>query len=347
MRRAFTLSELLVVMLILSILAGLVLVGLSSAVNDARRARTRTIIDKVDGLLAEKWEGYRVRAVPIRLPAGVRPAPEPFTDGNANKTYDVGESFIDTNGNNVYDHGAAWVRLLALRETQRVELPDRISDLCSDSELTDLLADSKLDAVAGNVKLVSLTASPSVTNSYRRLMARCIAGSPPRPWTTEYQGSECLFLILSCMKDGDKSALGYFQTAEIGDTDADGMREILDGWGKPLEWLRWPSGFVRENLAITDQTADIRFPDPFDPLRTDGNTYAVRPLIYSAGLDGEYAVERGVMVYVQPSFPSPLQPNELPNDPYLIPTNSPLLVGTPDTSREGWQDNISNHYHEE
>lgn len=347
MRRAFTLTELLVVMLIISILAGLTVAGISAAVTDAKRSRTRTIIDKVDSLIAEKWEGYRTRSVPIRLPAGVRAAPEPFVDANGNKTYDAGESFTDTNGNGVYDHGAAWIRLLALRELQRIEIPDRISDLCNGPELADLAADADLDAIndSMSVRLASLTTPSSVTKSFKRIAERNIEGTSPKAWSTEFQGSECLYLILAATKDGDKSALDYFQPSEIGDTDGDGMKEVLDGWGRPLEFLRWTPGYIKENLAVTEQSADITKPDPFDPLHTDGQTYAIRPLIYSPGMDGLYHIERGNIVYVQPSYPTGLQPNELPNDPYY---NFPsgLQIGTPDPMADGWQDNITNHFRE-
>ena len=58
-----------------------------------------------------------------------------------------------------------------------------------------------------------------------------------------HQGSECLYLILSTMKDGDKSALEFFTPDEIGDTDGDGMKEILDGFGRPIAFIRWAPGY--------------------------------------------------------------------------------------------------------
>jgi hypothetical protein len=50
------------------------------------------------------------------------------------------------------------------------------------------------------------------------------------------------------MRDGDKLALDYFDATEIGDTDGDGMKEILDGWGTPIEFIRWPAGYA-ENVG--------------------------------------------------------------------------------------------------
>lgn len=355
MRRAFTLMELLIVMMILAILVGMALVGLNAAINDARRSRTQTIINKIDGLLAEKWEGYRVRAVPIRVNPRARALSEPWADSNSSGHWTPNEAFTDLNADTFHDPGSAWLRLTGLRELQRIELPDRISDLCTNNELVDLMADSDLDAIENfnrcritTVDYFDPTYPPlftigSVGMSYKRQAERSIEGAAGKAWTTEFQGAECLYLILSVMKDGDKSALDYFSTDEVGDTDGDGMREMLDGWGRPLEFIRWTPGYTKEAGVVTDQTASTASPDPFDPVKSDGSdTYAIRPLIYSAGLDGEYEINRGVVIYSWPDFPGAalLQPN----DPYYA--ASPL-IGSPADSNgdgvEGWADNITNH----
>lgn len=36
-----------------------------------------------------------------------------------------------------------------------------------------------------------------------------------------------------------------FSATELGDTDADGLIELLDGWGQPLRFYRWPTRLVR------------------------------------------------------------------------------------------------------
>jgi prepilin-type N-terminal cleavage/methylation domain-containing protein len=36
-----------------------------------------------------------------------------------------------------------------------------------------------------------------------------------------------------------------FSSAEVKDTDNDGLPEILDGWGKPMRFYRWPTRFFR------------------------------------------------------------------------------------------------------
>jgi hypothetical protein len=56
----------------------------------------------------------------------------------------------------------------------------------------------------------------------------------------EHAPSECLYMIVAA---GGEEARRQFRTNEIGDTDNDGFPEILDGWGRPIFFLRWAPGF--------------------------------------------------------------------------------------------------------
>jgi hypothetical protein len=300
-------------------MVGLALSALSGAAEEARAQRTRSIIAKLDALLMEKWDGYRTRAVPIRIVAGTNP------------------------------RAAALFRLNAMRELQRLEMPDRISDLCVAAELTDLTADSQLDAVVSldAKRAPALAAMPSVARGYKRKVQRSVA---TKPWTASFQGAECLYLIVSAMHDGDKNALDFLTSDEIGDVDEDGMPEILDAWGRPIEFLRWAPGFTVESSALTQQTAAFgTAPDTFDPVKIDPRwmdttavvkPYALVPLIYSGGPDKSYDINVGGFVDLSTTSP--------PNDPYRF--SATPLVGTPtDTDSDAYDgsgDNITNHYQE-
>ena len=141
---------------------------------------------------------------------------------------------------------------------------------------------------------------PAIAKTYKRHAQRTMSATG-NGWSTSNQGAECLYLILSTIKDGDKSALDFFTKDEIGDVDEDGFKEILDGWGTPILFLRWAPGYVTQvgpdgawgragadddgngtNDDIseaglgddvgpqTNQTNNyLLAPDPFDPLKCD------------------------------------------------------------------------------
>lgn len=302
-RRAFTVIELMVVISIIALLAAMAASALSNAAEQARAQRTRAIVNKIDQLIMEKWDSYRTRAVPYAQGAHPR--------------------------------ASASNRLNAMRELQRLELPDRKTDLVNDDTGNTMETAAYSQAV------------PSVARGYFR-KANSWTGGNLNNWDTANQGAECLYLILSSMRDGDKSALEFFTPSEIGDVDGDGMPEILDAWGNPITFIRWPAGYTRESAVgpLTSQTSDHTLaPDPFDPIKIDTrNTYALKPLILSAGPNGSYDITMSVDVSGNPLRYSKTTP---PNDPYI--DDSAILVGSVGDSDDdgvntGWTDNITNHY---
>jgi prepilin-type N-terminal cleavage/methylation domain-containing protein len=320
-RRAFTLTELLIVIVIIGIITGLGLSAFAGAVELAREQRTRSIIAKIDQLIMERYESYRTRAVPLRTPPGTTP------------------------------RVAAQNRLYALRELMRLEMPDRISDICysgtsGTGEVGDQ-SDGILNAIgnANAADYILLKSVPSLTCSYRRSAKRSMSSTG---WTTTHQSSECLYLILSTITDGDKNALDYLSSDEIGDTDDDGMKEILDAWGRPIQFLRWAPGYVTSNPSVgevTRQVADSStYPDPFDPIKVDPRwpsgtasttPYALHPLLFSAGRNKVYDIDLTTVVS---------QNQTLKNDPYNSFTSP--LAGQPsdfDSDGDDSRDNITNH----
>ncbi len=324
--RGFTVIELMVVVTIMALLVAMGLSAFNAAVAQSKISRTKSIIAKIDQMIMAKYETYRTRPVPVRSPAGQDP------------------------------RLSATNRLNAIREIQRIELPDRIVDLCSSTELDDFYAESppvlnsmssNTDPVKFNVKLKQVETT-SLAKAYKR-KAHALMNAPgnAKPWTAAHQGAECLYLIISCMRDGDKSGLDFFDPSEIGNTDDDAIPEILDAWGKPIEFMRWAPGFTQENGALTLQTSDaVNAPDPFDPLKVDsrwqsggGGAFALWPLIYSAGPDRGYDINASAADYR--GNPTPL------SNPYGA---APPLPGTPiDVDSSGtleYGDNITNHYQE-
>jgi prepilin-type N-terminal cleavage/methylation domain-containing protein len=387
-RRSFTLVELMVVIVIIGIMASMTLAALSGVIAQAKGARTRTQITKLHSMIMFKWESYRYRQVPIPIPSWLLARPETFIDTNGNCWWDSGEAYTEGTGsyaNGRYDYGGAYIRLLALRELMRMELPDRISDL-EDGPMS-----MTIQGLAAPLQL----SEPSIWKSYRRKATAATgfgpAGRNPGPdgirgtdddlgWNEKHQGAECLYLIVSSIRDGDTSGLDFFKQSEVDDTDGDGMPEILDGWGRPIAFLRWAPGFATgegpdkgwgvqgvddDNQNGIDDIGEVGWPgsddrselqsrnvtdapDPFDPLQVSvGSHFALYPLIFSAGADSIYDITTDYPVWPSPAVPPstlplPFRYSDSCNDPYVLLMGN-MQMGQPGGLGEGSFDNITNH----
>jgi prepilin-type N-terminal cleavage/methylation domain-containing protein len=136
--------------------------------------------------------------------------------------------------------------LIARRELMRLEMPDRITDITDNPVVFPHGIQMQL---------------PATTATFRRKKA--YNESLGNIWNEQNQGAECLYLILSVMQDRDSSALDFFFPSEIGDTDGDGMLEILDGFNQPIGFLRWAPGIsartgvdLRWGIANADDDND-------------------------------------------------------------------------------------------
>ena len=305
-RKAFTLVELLVVVLIVGILATIVLSAMFQAGEAAKAARTRAQIQKIHNLLVPMWEAYRTRRVAIDYAL--------TTDIN-----------IDPTKTPISLQQAKILRANALYETIRMELPDR-----------------KSDVVDGPV---TINARPALSAAYKTKVEVLTGSSPSlENWTTDNQGSECLYLILSRIQDGETNGLEFFKDTEIGDLDDDKVPEILDGWGTPIRLLRWAPGFIDGLPGVTSTLQSGTDPDPFDPYGVRGRLparYKLFPLVMSAGPDKQWDIAFDGATAVQYSTTAP------PNDPFGL----PVTLGQPDDNNgnnggtpQEHVDNIHNHF---
>ena len=208
-------------------------------------------------------------------------------------------------------------------------------------EMPDRWEDVPLPAEAGR----SASGPKAVPPGMRSAAVRSYAAARPALPNTLYGGAECLYLIVQ--RSGyDPDALEFFRSDEIGDLDQDGMSEFLDGWGRPISFLRWAPGFVSP-IQIHDSTNTH---DPLDPKRIDVAAYALVPLIYSSGPDGAAAAPADDQTGFGLADFSRLDPSKKvwtdPSRSMLQMLGSALnqsgvLVGTPASDEA--LDNITNH----
>jgi prepilin-type N-terminal cleavage/methylation domain-containing protein len=332
----FTLIELLVAISIIATLSAMFLGASRAAMEHSRAARTRTTIDKLNTLLMERWADYETRRVDM---AFVPPTAEATAD----------------------------YRLIALRELMKFEMPDRWSDVDLGSSINPIGKTASRDQASVFLKNV-----PSLARIYYRhaLEAQTKANANSKPESfTQYEGPECLYMIImyAC---GEGEARSMFSAQDIGDVDGDGAPEFLDGWGKPIGFVRWPAGFAPRSSLMSWNTeqntpdADNDH-DPFDPFRRDlqlstqdytesnaslakyiaplrdgSPAFRLVPLIYSAGPDGEYDIDV--------KAPTPTSDSTgLALNPYYIESDKTYAFGTPqdlnDDGSDNSIDNIHNH----
>ena len=228
-------------------------------------------------------------------------------------------------------------RLQAVRELMRMEMPDRWTDV-RDNPVTGIRR-------------------PSVSRTYLRKVNAANNGNGVNDGDS-FQGAECLYLMVAYGAI-DSDAMTHFSQSDIGDVDTDGLNEFLDGWGRPISFVRWPAGFASPRQS-RDETKDF---DQFNPWRindrpTTANPptppglprrFALFPLIYSGGPDRKYDLAIGaeggggstIEVHYSVGSPVPYV------DPYLTLPNSTVQMAQPndndgDTSLDH-ADNIHNH----
>ena len=262
-RAAFTIVELLVVIAIMIVLLGLTGAAISGARASQKRQATQLLISKLDTIVQQQLATYSSRSVPS----------PPDLNGDGRPDYPANMTAAS--------YRAWYIR----RNLITGDLPDRWTDVAA--------------IASGSTAAVGTTMLP-ITAVQRAYADTFKNGKQPTP---QYAGAECLFMIV--MQGGIANCLDCadLRTAQIGDKDTDGSGktvgdgwpEFLDEWGNPIGFILWPAGLVlpagSASKFFTDSRAlDLAFPATAgtSPIPSLG----MRPLIYSAGPDGQYGFNR-------------------------------------------------------
>lgn len=224
MRRGFTLVELLIVMAIIATLAAMSYGAVFLAQETARRERTAAIVQKLHNVVIDRWESYRLRRI------------------NPTSAVDTGVE-----------------RLGARREVLRMEMPDRYDDLVFAPTLSTVtgLRNAYLRRV--NAARVKYNAANATTYANSTAFVNSVLGTG----TNANESAECLYLWITASLTADERA--DFKGKDVGDTNNNFMPEFIDGWGRPIHWLRWAPGFASD----VRNTNAMRHHDPLDPAGTE------------------------------------------------------------------------------
>lgn len=301
-RRCFTLVELLIVVAVIGIMAGMILYTLAGAQRDSLVARTQGTIKKLNEIVLARWEEYRYRAAKINLSSD-----------------DLARIETGTYAGQVpvSPREGAKARLSVLRDLMRMEMPDQYEDILYPPAIYPIV---KFNGA------INPPVSRNVPGQYNNLRQRYGLAQVLNPYsgpvivigsiasTNAYDSAELLYEIVASSTYNGGNGLEYFRPTEIGDVDSDGHPEFIDAWGTPICFIRWPAGYgqpsrtaratalANGNPLPAMRPADAIFNDttvrdPLDPLLADPrNTTATPPwmlvpLIVSAGGDREFNLQ--------------------------------------------------------
>ncbi len=199
---------------IITILSTLAIAVLRGAEDDARAARTATVVGNIRSVIQRRMEAYETRTIPFR-----------FADINVVAMPEMQE-----------------IRKRLMAEWFRAEMPTRFSDLEQFPSSQSLgNADPNVVAMAQRM----LYRPPAMVSRLRNalfFMGPDTTGGATHTNDVTFQDAECLYAILYNSWDGGRRGTHFLSPTEIGDKDGDGLLEVLDGWGDPLVFLVFAKG---------------------------------------------------------------------------------------------------------
>ena len=299
-RPSFTLVEMLVVIAIIAVLVSLTAAAVFRLIFTQQSANTKSELSRLEGELVKQ---YRAAADKFRDPKR-EPLPPPPGSPLAG-AYNYVLTSMANNDPNVAR--VIWVKL-RLKQT----FPNNINEALNPAPMPPL------STYSNQLSLLGYTTNNTTA---------------PQPW----ESSACLLMALQRGEDGGgvtPEVLGPSSFIHNFPAPTGTIPALVDGWGNPLRFCRWPVGSPVLNPNGQPQAGDNN--DPTDPsgllvsptwqqtngyslfqqychpvpqhaAGTQATTYRIYPLIASAGPDGVLGLDKEPFAAGIPAVLSPAQ----------------------------------------
>lgn len=217
-RKAFTLIEILVVIAIITIIASLGFVMVKRFGVTAREDQTYATLKKINASIQDRLQSMdRYFTACDRRAAGVS-IPNYVEDASDRQNWITNKSEIE---------------VIAKKKFERKHFPMNFDEPGLDS--------------SGNSLITGLAPGfmPPLHDS----------NSPD----ADTENSEVLYWFLKRNTSFGSEMITSidFTDREIADTDDDGLMEVVDGWGNPIRFYRWPTRLIRPQLILGTESVPI------------------------------------------------------------------------------------------
>jgi prepilin-type N-terminal cleavage/methylation domain-containing protein len=257
--RGFSLIEMTVVIAIVSILLAISAGAFVRYFVNAKQRATETVITIVDDQLMQRVDSFWQRVKP---PIRTRHAAMAGLGVTGLPTFPA--------TNEAQSVRLRRANLLAKLEAMRGDFPQQFADFLLGASGGLATCTNTTAPLGDNAAAVASRTRSAIEAEYRRLTYEknptAVPNNAPRgtpgynqitqiaPHDHQTESAACLYLMLKVGSgDGKSFDMGMIPPRHIQDTDGDGVPEIVDAWGTPLRFYRWPTDLIHSLATISSQ----------------------------------------------------------------------------------------------